>query len=101
MKKSMTFRPTHLLVLLAGFASFATAAPYGPNGRESSWTQPSGEVVPLKIFGDEYYARTESTAGYTLIFKGNTYYYAQLSADDLAIVSTGVKTIKFDTSGNR
>ena len=90
MKKSMTFRPTHLLVLLAGFASFATAAPYGPNGRESSWTQPSGEVVPLKIFGDEYYARTESTAGYTLIFKGNTYYYAQLSADGKALESTGV-----------
>ncbi len=90
MKKSKIFRPLQLLVLLAGCFGYATAAPYGPNGRETRWTQPNGEVIPLKVFGDEYYARVESPAGYTLVFSDNTYYYAQLSADGKSLESTGV-----------
>lgn len=90
MKKSKTFRPIHLLVLLAGCFSYATAAPYGPGGRETQWTQPNGQAVSIKVFGDEYYARTESSGGYTLIFSDNTYYYARLSADGKSLESTGV-----------
>ncbi|MEO5913987.1 MAG: M6 family metalloprotease domain-containing protein [Luteolibacter sp.] len=93
MKKSKTFRPLHLLVLLAGCISYATAAPFGPDGRETSWTQPNGQVVQLRVFGDEHYARTETPAGFTLVFNDadSTYYYANLSADGNSLVPTQIR----------
>ncbi|MES2659914.1 MAG: M6 family metalloprotease domain-containing protein [Verrucomicrobiota bacterium] len=71
--------------------SVATAAPYGPDGRETSWTQPNGQVVSLRVFGDEYYARTETPEGYTVIHSGNTYYYAALSADGKSLVPSATR----------
>lgn len=92
MKSFNLFTPTHLFVLLAGCLGMATAAPYPPDGRETSWVQPGGETLKLRLFGDEYYARTESADGYTLIFdsRTKTYYYASLSADGTEFNSTGI-----------
>ncbi len=91
MKKSKTFRPFHLFfLLLAGCIGLAHAAPYGPNGRETRWQQPDGQVVQLRVFGDDFYARTENTDGYTLVFENDTYFYAQASADGADLVSSGV-----------
>lgn len=89
----MTFRPVHFLVLMAGCLSYATAAPYGPDGRETRWTQPNGQVVKLRVFGDEYYARTETPAGFTVVHSDadQTYYYARLSADGNSLVSSGIR----------
>ncbi|MES2474334.1 MAG: M6 family metalloprotease domain-containing protein [Verrucomicrobiota bacterium] len=90
MKKSKTFRPVQLFLLLAGCIGLANAAPYGPNGRDTQWTQPDGQVLELRVFGDDSYGRTETTDGYSLVFENNTYFYGQLSADGKTLVSTGV-----------
>ncbi len=92
MKKLKTLWPLRLLVLLAGCMGVANAAPYPPDGRATEWTQPDGKVVKLRLFGDEYYARPETPAGFTLVFDSasKTYFYANLSADGKSLVSTGV-----------
>jgi M6 family metalloprotease-like protein len=92
MKKLKTFWPLHLLVLLAGCMGVANAAPYPPEGRVTEWTQPNGKVVKLRVYGDEYYARTETPAGYTLVFDNasRTYFYANRAADGKSFVSTGI-----------
>jgi M6 family metalloprotease-like protein len=62
------------------------AAPYPPNGRPIEWTQPNGTVLELRVFGDEFYGRTETLDGHTVVFdtNENVYYYAKLSADGTA-----------------
>lgn len=88
MKKPNILKPVHLFVLLAGCFGHATAAPFGPDGRATQWTQPDGDTVALRVFGDEYYARTENAAGYTVIRSAadNAYHYAELSADGTTLV---------------
>ncbi len=88
MKKSNSFRPLHYLLLLAGCVGLAHAAPYGPDGRETQWRQPNGQVVQLRVFGDDFYARTENLDGFTLAFENDTYFYAQASADGKDLVAT-------------
>src|SRR6478735_1189841 len=79
--------------LLLAVTEITTAAPYGSNGHSTDYQQPGGEKLPLWIFGDEYYARTETRDGYTVLFNqaDQTYYYARASADGAAFESTGVK----------
>ncbi len=80
-------------VLFASFtASSLHAAPYGPNGMEIEWTQPSGAKIPLRVFGDEFYGRTETLDGYTVVFDAasKTYKYATASADGQELVATGM-----------
>ncbi len=88
MKKSTFLRSTCLLALLAGLVGYATAAPYGRDGREVEWVQPDGQKLKLRVFGDEYYARTETAEGYTVTYsaKDGAYYYAGLSADGSDLV---------------
>ncbi len=90
MKKSKSFRPAHIFLLLSACLGIANAAPFGPEGRLTQWTQATGEVVEVRIYGDEYYARTETLGGHTLVSEDGTYFYATLSADGKALVSTGV-----------
>ncbi|MEO8615178.1 MAG: M6 family metalloprotease domain-containing protein, partial [Luteolibacter sp.] len=93
MKKSKTFKLIHLLTALAGCLGYATAAPYGPDGLATQWDQPGGATLKLAVFGDEYYAHTETADGFTVVLdKSNlTYYYAKLSADGSSFVSSGVR----------
>jgi M6 family metalloprotease-like protein len=60
-------------------ADAAVSAPYPPEGLSSEWVQPDGRVLQLKMYGDEFYARTETAEGYTVLFSAtdNTYYYAE------------------------
>ncbi len=91
MIKSTILKPYRFLVLLAGCLGYATAAPYGPDGRETSWTQPGGAELALRVFGDEYYARTETTDGYTVVYnpKDNAYHYAEIAPDGSGWLPTG------------
>ena len=76
-----------LLVPMAGYT-----APYGKEGLETSYTQPDGSVIELRVFGDEFYAVTETVGGYVLVFDpgAKTYYYAVLSSDSGELISSGI-----------
>lgn len=88
MKKSMFLKPASLFLFLACGLGPLAAAPYGPDGRETRWIQPGGAALDLRVFGDEYYARTETRAGFTVVRSSadNAYHYAELSADGTALV---------------
>jgi M6 family metalloprotease-like protein len=96
MKKSNFLRSICFLASIVGSLGIATAAPYEPEGREITWGQgpPLAPTMQLRlrVFGDEYYGRTETLAGYTVVYvyQDNSYYYAKLSDDGLSLVSTGV-----------
>ncbi|RYD45893.1 MAG: hypothetical protein EOP85_08490, partial [Verrucomicrobiaceae bacterium] len=88
MKKSIMSGSIRCSIFLAGILGVAQAAPYGPEGHQTSWTQPNGNVVKLRVFGDENYGRTETPAGHTVVLEGMTYYYAALSQDGKSLVAT-------------
>jgi len=83
------------LALLCGSLFFCTGALTGwgapMNGYESVFTQPDGTEITLKFYGDEFYARTETTDGYTVVFDPVTksYDYAKLSQDKKKLVAAG------------
>ncbi|MEX1115624.1 MAG: M6 family metalloprotease domain-containing protein [Akkermansiaceae bacterium] len=86
-------RPISLLVLLAGCLGFATAAPYGPEGELVKWVQPGGQKLTLRVFGDEYFGRTQTSDGYTVVYNpaDGAYHYARLAADGSKFVPSGIK----------
>jgi len=66
------------------------AAPYF--GAEFQFKQPDGSLVPVKVWGDEFYQRVESPDGYTLMRDADGWInYAVLSADGNSLVSSGVR----------
>lgn len=86
-------RPTQFLLLLVGCLGFATAAPYGPQGEVINWQQPDGQKLTLRVYGDEYFGRTETAEGYTVVYNpaDGAYHYAALAADGSKFVPSGVK----------
>lgn len=86
MKKTIMSGSIRCSILLAGILGMAHAAPYGADGHQTRWTQPNGAVVQLRVFGDEYYGRTETPEGYTVVLDGKTYYYAILSRDGNSLI---------------
>ena len=56
------------------------------------WVQPNGTRLALRVVGDEFYARTVTTDGHTVVFDAadQTYYYAAIAADGGSLVSSGV-----------
>lgn len=92
MKKSNILTPVSIFVVLAGLTGLMNAAPYGPNGHETRWVQPDGETLELRVFGDEYYGRTETLAGYTVVYNAadGAYHYAELSADAATLVPSAI-----------
>jgi len=68
------------------------AAPYGPDGMETEWTQPDGTKLKLRVFGDEFYGRTETLDGYTVVLNPatNSYEYADVSEDGKELVATNL-----------
>jgi len=66
------------------------AAPH--NGDRFDLAQPDGSLVPVRVFGDEFYQDVESLDGFTLIRDSDGWIcYAELSADGSEYVSTGVR----------
>jgi M6 family metalloprotease-like protein len=101
MKKPTTFRPIYLLILLASCLGYSLAASYGPEGRAIKWSQPTGEQLQLRVFGDEYYGRTENAQGYTVGLNraDKTYYYAKPSPTGDALVLTATKAHEAPPAG--
>lgn len=69
--------------------------------RHSHFTQPDGTVVDLVFHGSDYYARTETADGYTVVFDPATtaYYYAALNADGTEFLKTPHQAGKADPKG--
>jgi len=70
------------------------------NGEAFDFTQPDGSVIKLKMYGDEFYVRTETEDGYTVIFDRVTksYDFANVSSDGKKLVKTGMKVGKGNPS---
>ncbi len=96
MKNSKSLRSLFLIALIAGCFGYADAAPYGREGRETEWVQPNGKKLKLKVFGDDYHARTETAAGYTVVYneENAAYHYAKVSADGSQLVPIPVTADK-------
>lgn len=82
-----------LLTFTCLLPTIVDAAPYGPKGREIQWIQPGGQKLKLRVFGDEFYARTETLDGYTVVYNDadKAYYYAELGGGGNALRPTGRK----------
>ena len=97
--KNPKFSLSLFVLILLGFAtSMAIAAPYGSDGMSIEFTQPDGSTIALRVFGDEYYGRTETLDGYTVVFDPltNAYHYAALTPDGNEFASTGRQVGKVD-----
>lgn len=79
------------VAILSLAAAPAPAAPHW--GDRFDLRQPDGAVVPVLVWGDEFYQHIESTDGFTLVREKDTgvICYARLSADGASLVSTGVR----------
>ncbi len=93
MKRTPMSKTLRAFLFLAACCGFATAAPYGADGMEIQWNQPGAAVLKLRVFGDDFYGRTETTQGYTVVLDRTdlTYYYAARSRDGQSLVSTGIR----------
>jgi len=79
-----------LLLSVSVFVPPVSAAPH--NGDSFDFAQPDGSLVPVRVFGDEFYQDVESPDGYTLVRDADGWIcYAELSADGSEYVSTGVR----------
>ena len=62
------------------------------NGREFTFTQPDGSRIPVRGWGNQYYAVFETLDGFTIIQNQSTQFfeYAKLSDDGDTLESTGI-----------
>lgn len=74
----------------------AHAAPYPPDGLPTQWTQPDGTVLSLRVHGDEFYGRTTTEDGFTVLYNDadKTYYYAIQGEDAKSLVRSNVPADK-------
>lgn len=88
LRKSCIALPFVMLAALSG----VNAAPYGPKGRPIEFTQPGGQKINLRVYGDEYYGRTETEDGYTVVYDAanRAYYYAKQAAKGENLKPSGV-----------
>lgn len=91
--RSRTARMLLPLLLGAVFAPLAWSAPYPAKGRPIHWTQPDGTELKLRVFGDDFYGRTETEDGFTVVYNQKTraYHYATVSADGLRLKPAGTQ----------
>ncbi|BDS07702.1 hypothetical protein NT6N_27420 [Oceaniferula spumae] len=73
-----------ILVFWLGFLGWTFGATYGPKGKAVEFEQPNGVILKLRVFGDEFYARTETVDGKTVVYSETTgaYHYAVLRDGD-------------------
>ena len=91
-KPSLLLRALLAFILTTGGL---LSAPYGSKGKSIEWVQPDGEKLSLRVYGDEFYARTETTDGYTVVHNSadNAYYYAKHSNDGQNLVLSNQRVV--------
>jgi len=91
-----------VLLILIGGQGRLLSAPYPPGGLEVEWVQPDGVKLSLRVFGDEFYARTATPEGYTVIYdeKDKAYHYAVVDGNG-DLVSSGARVGKVMPRGVR
>ncbi|MCB1689560.1 MAG: M6 family metalloprotease domain-containing protein [Halioglobus sp.] len=91
------------LVLYVFALDSAVSAPYPPEGLTSQWVQPDGTVLSLRMYGDEFYARTTTAEGYTLLFSpaDNAYYYAEPATTGRSLARSRVSATQRPPPGLR
>lgn len=79
-----------VFLLLCGVAGLAGADAVW--NEAMTWQQPGGEIIHVRVWGDEFYRIVESADGYTLVLDSATgnACYAELSADGTQLLSTGI-----------
>ncbi len=61
------------------------------DGKSFQFKQPDGSLVPVKVFGDEYYQRVESPDGRTLVRSSDGWiHYAAINSDSTDFVPLGI-----------
>jgi M6 family metalloprotease-like protein len=70
-------------------------------GETLIFTQDKGPDVELVVFGDEFYARYETTDGYTVVYDSNVDLYCYALVVGGRFVSSGVQTSKRPPLGTR
>ena len=85
-------RALFLALFFLTFHSLLWAAPYGEEGMDFHFTQPSGEVLALKAFGDEFYAVMKTPDGFPVILDKDTQTmcYGEVNAEGTAWLSSGI-----------
>ncbi|MGL1887260.1 MAG: carbohydrate binding domain-containing protein [Reichenbachiella sp.] len=73
------------LVFLTAILAFSAPS----HGEQYNFKQPDGSLVPVKVWGDEFYQRVETLDGYTLIRNADGWIvYADVSADGSEFIAT-------------
>jgi M6 family metalloprotease-like protein len=72
--------PITLLILGASLVTTGPLLAAPANSTPFSYIQPNGTKVMLRLRGDEFFHWHEDLAGFTVVAKGEAYYYAQLNA---------------------
>ncbi len=77
------------------------SAPYPQEGLATVWTQRDGQELKLRVFGDEFYGRTTTEDGFTVLFDASAqnWYYAEKGETEGSLVSTGVEANRKPPSG--
>ena len=87
MRRTLVF-----LAVISSYIAVAFGANYPTEGQAIEWVQPDGTMISLRVFGDEFYARTATDSGYTVIFEASdkSYYYAVFGPDGKSLVRSDV-----------
>ncbi len=91
MPACLVSRALLICCVLAG-TRLLPAAPYPPEGLVTQWRQPDGTLLDLRVMGDEFYARTTTADGFTVLFdeSAQAYVYAAKEAGGRELASSGV-----------
>jgi hypothetical protein len=91
-------RLSFVILALAAVLATVPGLQAAPFAKTISFTQPDGTRVELWGKGDEFYANFETLDGYTVVFDQalKAYCYAELAADESALVSTGIQVQEGD-----
>jgi M6 family metalloprotease-like protein len=78
-----------ILVLTSGMTQ---AGVYPREGKEIQWVQPNGKELALRVIGDDFYARTITKEGFTVVYSEaeQAYYFAALDKTGKSFVSSGI-----------
>lgn len=91
MRKGM-LKPSIISLILAILGCINVSA-HRYDGTYYTFSQPNGDSVTVKLYGDDYFIQAESVDGYTLIQDADDGYicYALLSSDSTEYASSGIR----------